>query len=109
MGKPVARRGTIVSCNQLQLGGAARGDHAATRVVPHARGHGFATEAAEAVLNEAANSFHGEILAFMDPTNQTSERVALKLGFLFWKQAQVEGYLDNVYRLQIGGEVKKRT
>ena len=58
------------------------------RLVPHARGHGFATEAAEAVLTEAASSFDGEILAFIDPTNQTSKRVALKLGFVFWKAAQ---------------------
>lgn len=28
--------------------------------------------------------------------------VARKLGFVFWKQAVVDGFLDNLHRLQVG-------
>jgi RimJ/RimL family protein N-acetyltransferase len=72
------------------------------RLVPSARGKGFATEASRAVLSKAAASFTGEILAMIDPANAPSQRVASKLGFAFWKQALVDdGYLVNLYRLEI--------
>lgn len=71
------------------------------RLVPDARGHGYATEAGRALVALAAETFRGEILAMIDPTNVPSQNVAAKLGFTFWKQAVVDGYLDNLYRLQL--------
>jgi RimJ/RimL family protein N-acetyltransferase len=71
------------------------------RLVREARGRGYATEASRAVLTKAAETFCGEILAMIDPTNSASQSVAEKLGFAFWKQAIVDGYLDNIYRLQV--------
>lgn len=70
------------------------------RLVPAARGLGYATEASRAVLAKA-ETFRGEILAMIDPTNHASQNVARKLGFTFWKQATVDGYLDNIYRRHI--------
>jgi RimJ/RimL family protein N-acetyltransferase len=74
------------------------------RLVPEARGLGYATEASRAVLAIAAESFRGEIFAIIDPTNHASQNVAAKLGFTFWKQAVVAGYLDNLYRRHIDGD-----
>ena len=71
------------------------------RLVPEARGRGYATEAGRAVLAVAARTFRGEILAMIDPTNRASRHVGRKLGFTFWKQAVVDGYLDDIYRLRI--------
>lgn len=68
------------------------------RLVPEARGRGYATEAGQAVLELAAGTFRGEILAMIDPTNHASQNVITKLGFTFWKLAEVDGYLDNLYR-----------
>ena len=53
------------------------------------------------MLATAAATFCGEILAMIDPTNRASQNVARKLGFSFWKQAIVNGYLDNIYRRHI--------
>lgn len=71
------------------------------RMVPGARGKGYATEAGRAILALAEQTFRGEILAMIDPTNSASQNVARKLGFTFWKQAVVGGFLDDLYRLQI--------
>jgi RimJ/RimL family protein N-acetyltransferase len=68
------------------------------RLVPDARGRGYATEAGRAVLALAADTFRGEVLGMVDPTNDASMRVMAKLGFEFWKQAEVNGWLDNLYR-----------
>ena len=68
------------------------------RLVPEARGRGYATEASRAVLAIAADTFRGELLAMIDPTNHASQNVARKLGFAFWKPAIVDGFLDNIYR-----------
>ncbi len=73
------------------------------RLVPDARGRGYATEAGLAVLAVAAETFRGELLAMIDPTNDASQGVIRKLGFTFWKQAEVDGYLDNLYRRVIPG------
>lgn len=72
------------------------------RLIPAVRGVGYATEASRAVLDVATESFRGEILAMIDPTNVASQNVVRKLGFVFWKQAIVDGYLDNLYRRRIG-------
>ena len=71
------------------------------RLVPAARGRGYATEAGRAVLDSAAETFNGEILAMIDPVNQPSRNVAGKLGFSFWKQALVDGYLVDLHRLRL--------
>jgi len=68
------------------------------RLVPEARGRGFATEAGRALLARAAETFRGELLAMVDPTNAPSIGVITKLGFTFWKQAEIDGYVDNIYR-----------
>ena len=71
------------------------------RLVPEFRGRGFATEAGRALLELAAESFDGEILAMIDPTNPLSKRVANKLGFEFWKMATVDGFIDEIHLLQV--------
>jgi RimJ/RimL family protein N-acetyltransferase len=68
------------------------------RLVPEARGRGYGTEAGRAVLALAAETYRGELLAMIDPQNERSTNVIVKLGFTFWKQALVEGYVDNLYR-----------
>jgi RimJ/RimL family protein N-acetyltransferase len=68
------------------------------RLVPEARGRGYATEAGRAVLALAAETFRGEVLAMIDPTNGASRRVIAKLGFTFWKQGEIKGYRDDLYR-----------
>jgi RimJ/RimL family protein N-acetyltransferase len=71
------------------------------RLVPEARGRGYATEAGGALIAEASETFRGELLAMIDPRNHASQNVARKLGFEFWKQAIVNGFLDDLYRRQI--------
>jgi RimJ/RimL family protein N-acetyltransferase len=68
------------------------------RLVPDARGSGYATEAGLALLPVVAASFQGEMLAMIDPRNQPSKAVIRKLGFEFWKMAEIDGYLDELYR-----------
>jgi RimJ/RimL family protein N-acetyltransferase len=68
------------------------------RLVPEARGRGYATEAGRAVLGLAAEVFRGELLAIIDPRNKASSNVITKLGFTFWKQALVDGFRDDLYR-----------
>jgi RimJ/RimL family protein N-acetyltransferase len=45
--------------------------------------------------------FRGELLAMIDPTNDASRAVIAKLGFTFWKQADINGYRDDLYRTVI--------
>jgi len=68
------------------------------RLVPSARGQGYATEAGLAVLAIAAASFSGDLLAMIDPMNTASKGVISKLGFDFWKLADIDGYRDELYR-----------
>ncbi len=69
------------------------------RLIPQARGQGYATEAGRAVLALAARSFRGELLAIIDPANQRSSNVARKLGFEFWKRGTVDdGYPVDLYQ-----------
>jgi RimJ/RimL family protein N-acetyltransferase len=69
------------------------------RLIPEARGRGYGTEAGSALLTTATEGFRGEILAIIDPTNLPSQRVAIKLGFVVWRQALVDGRLYDVHRL----------
>ena len=73
------------------------------RLVPEARGRGFATEAGSALLTVAEAVFNGELVAMIDPTNVPSQNVARKLGFEFWKQGTIDdGFLVNLYRRCVG-------
>jgi RimJ/RimL family protein N-acetyltransferase len=73
------------------------------RLVPEARGRGYATEAGLAVLAAAAaaDTYQGEVLAFIDPSNHPSRNVLRKLGFAFWKNVTWEGGPTDFYRLNI--------
>jgi RimJ/RimL family protein N-acetyltransferase len=68
------------------------------RLVPEARGKGYATEAGLALLELAGETFHGEVLAMVDPRNTASQAVIRKLGFEHWKRTLVEGYVDDLFR-----------
>jgi len=56
------------------------------RLTPDARGHGYATEATNALLSIADGHDSGEMLCIIDATNEPSRRVAEKVGFAWWKQ-----------------------
>ncbi len=75
------------------------------RLTPNARGLGYATEATKAVLELAGNTYTGEILAMIDPRNLPSQNVAAKVGFRFWKEAVIDGYLDKLYRLRVPQDI----
>jgi RimJ/RimL family protein N-acetyltransferase len=72
------------------------------RLVPESRGLGYATEASQALLARAREAFSGELLAMIDPANHASQNVCRKLGFVFLKQAPVDGGIANFYTLAIG-------
>lgn len=72
------------------------------RLVPECRGLGYATEASQALLARARQTYAGELLAIIAPENVASQNVCRKLGFTFWKQAPVEGEIRNLYTLLIG-------
>ncbi len=72
------------------------------RLVPEARGKGYATEASSTLLAVAAQTFRGELLAVIHTTNTASIRAADKLGFAFWKHARVDGQLRHIARFQVG-------
>ena len=72
------------------------------RLVPELRGFGYATEASQALLAHARETFSGELLAIIDPANHSFQKVCRKLGFAFLKQAHVDGDVRNLYTLAIG-------
>jgi len=71
------------------------------RLVLECRGRGYATEATQALLAAAAETFTGELLAIIDPENKPSQNVCQKVGFTYWKQDFVDGELCNLYRLAV--------
>lgn len=71
------------------------------RLVPAARGKGYATEASLALLDVAGHEHAGEILGIIHPGNRASQRVIRKLGFAYWKQAPVYGDRRNLYRRHV--------
>src|SRR3954453_2697526 len=73
------------------------------RLVPEARGLGYATEANLSLVDLANRVYSGEVLAMIDPLNLPSQNVIAKLGFTFWKQAEIDDYVDNLYRRTFGG------
>ncbi len=72
------------------------------RLVPESRGLGYATEASQALLARARQTFSGEVLAIIDPDNHASQNVCRKLEFGFLKQAPVDGNVRNFYTLAVG-------
>jgi RimJ/RimL family protein N-acetyltransferase len=72
------------------------------RLVPEARGRGYATEAADALLDLARTTFRGELLAFIDGQNHASRRVLDKLGFGFIEQVRIRGDPVELYGLAMG-------
>jgi RimJ/RimL family protein N-acetyltransferase len=77
--------------------GACDGDHdgfydLGYRFHVDARGHGYATEAAAAVLDDAdVHLPFARILARIVPENAASLRVAHKLGFVLWREIDDDG------------------
>lgn len=77
------------------------------RLVETARGQGYATEAAQAMLVVADStpplSDHDRTaLAIIDPRNTPSANVARKLGFLWWRRAEINGFVDDLYTRPLG-------
>jgi RimJ/RimL family protein N-acetyltransferase len=72
------------------------------RLVPECRGLGYATEASQALLAKAHQTYVGELLAIIAPENLASQNVCHKLGFTFWKQVPVDGDVRNLYTLPVG-------
>jgi RimJ/RimL family protein N-acetyltransferase len=72
------------------------------RLIPEARGRGYATEAGGALLNLARTTFRGQLLAFIDPQNHASRRVLDKLGFGFIEETPIMGYPVELYGLPVG-------
>ena len=56
------------------------------RLVPEARGRGYATEAARALLAVADRHDDGEMLCLISPDNHASRCVADKVGFRWWRR-----------------------
>lgn len=72
------------------------------RLVPQARGRGYATEAARAVMSVMEREFTGTVIAMIDPENQASKSVARRVGFEFWKLAHIDGCTEEIHRRAIG-------
>jgi RimJ/RimL family protein N-acetyltransferase len=72
------------------------------RLVPDRRRLGYATEASQALLARAHQTYAGDLLAIIAPENRASQNVCRKLGFNFWKQAPVDGDTRNLYTLPVG-------
>jgi RimJ/RimL family protein N-acetyltransferase len=69
------------------------------RLAPEYRGRGYATEAAQALLDEARRTFTGEIFVIIDQDNLASQNVARKLGFESLGVTEVLGARRNFYRM----------
>jgi RimJ/RimL family protein N-acetyltransferase len=78
------------------------------RLVPESRGLGYATEASQALLAKAHQTYAGDLLAIIAPDNPDSQRVCHKLGFAIWKQAPVDGDIRNLYTLAVGQPERDR-
>ena len=72
------------------------------RLVPASRRKGYATEAGHALVELAAQTFRGEFVVVIHPTNIASIKTSESLGFRFWKHAPVEGEVRYMGRRGIG-------
>lgn len=74
------------------------------RLDTSARGKGYATEAAAAVMAIARREATGWCYCIIDPANAPSHNVARKVGFEPWRRVDMEGPVD-LLRLDLGGAV----
>ena len=72
------------------------------RLGTSARGKGYATEAAMAVMEIARREATGWIYCMIDPANGPSHNVARKVGFEPWRRVDMDGPVD-LLRLELGG------
>ncbi len=71
------------------------------RLDPSVSGAGVGSTAGQLALDAARAHWSGELLAYIDPTNEPSQRLAAKLGFRFWKLAPVNGSDEGIWTLTI--------
>ena len=71
------------------------------RLAPEYRGLGYATEASEALLGKAAETFAGDIFAIIHRENLASQKVARKLGFEYLTYRVILGAPRNLYRIHL--------
>lgn len=64
------------------------------RLVPGARGQGYATEATTVLLSIADSIDDGEMLCLIDVENHESRRVAEKVGFRWWRRVEWDDPTD---------------
>jgi len=69
------------------------------RLAPEYRRLGYATEAAQVLLDEARRTFIGEIFVIIDQENLPSQNVARKLGFEPLGATDIFGAVRNMYRM----------
>ena len=62
------------------------------RLIASARGNGYATEAARAVLDYYQQQGITDIIAFTAHGNEPSQAVLKKLGFKFFKNSEIESF-----------------
>lgn len=89
-----------VGADVFEFGGVGRLEFG-YRLVRVARGIGYATEAAGAMLEVAGRVWQGELLAFIDPDNVASRNVLVKTGFEFVEPILIGGDRTHLYRLSI--------
>ena len=70
------------------------------RLLPDFQGKGLATEAAMAVRDYAADIEINEFIAFVDPENKTSIRVAEKIGMRFLRNDTYKGIPVVLYKYE---------
>ncbi|MDZ5762001.1 GNAT family N-acetyltransferase [Candidatus Cyrtobacter comes] len=70
------------------------------RLLPHFQGKGFATEAAMAVRDYAAGIEINEFIAFVDPENKPSIKVAEKIGMRFLRNDTYKGIPVVLYKYE---------
>jgi RimJ/RimL family protein N-acetyltransferase len=110
--QPVVERSTgaivgYTGVDRFELEGVSCLEHG-WRLVPEARGKGYATEAGRALLERAAEVFQGEVIVMLDPSNTPSRKVADKLGYAFWKRSVVDGDDTDVLRRWFGPQPLSR-
>jgi RimJ/RimL family protein N-acetyltransferase len=73
------------------------------RLIRSAWGHGYATEAAQAVATYATTLGIQRLIALIDPGNVASIRVAYKLGMHYEADVMFDGYThpDHVYTMEV--------
>jgi RimJ/RimL family protein N-acetyltransferase len=77
------------------------------RLAPAFRRRGVGFEAASAVLALASRHWDAQrwgpdALAYIDPSNQPSQGLARKLGFEYWQTAEINGFVDQIWRRPMG-------